>query len=445
MKPVPRIFVKTEKIDSPGKKTHKRRAQAYDAEEVLNSYVDKGVIKLGGPTGAGDASNKLPTNLNTVTVSRPPIALRDDLATSANRLSQAVIVESGQGAIFNHKESISPPKGKEEEEEEEEEDEVLVAMAPVPRAYVKLEDEYEGSKITGLQKYKLRDDRDQMHFKHLEVDDCVPDTLVSEIPHWKAVLSYAHTVEAGRKFYEAMSAMVVFTKDAVFPKLEVINRRYIQQFLRAPTTDCAWERPCAIENCESLQLSARLLEKYPHMRKQGLVRGFRCRELLLPNQYVKIRQELKKKGGGKPQKHLTTYPQPCYLCHLRIVNDAYWTLLNRRKQRDKDTGEQRVADAMVILHRFVVVVDMVGEYRMKDMLVGDSEPMGIIGPYPRYNVNNYTPYMDQRGRCAWREADKLVFRLPEQQPDQIDPLDTNSVPTLSVPTTSPVQSTGYPQ
>lgn len=408
-----------------------QRKEHLEQERVLNTYVDKGVVKM-DPTPSSGSGSKLPVKLEVVKVEKKQVALADEVAQSANRIAQAAIVESGQGAIYDPKEDAPTDKGKEEEVPFEDTDQGRKEPWVPDESLVELENVYQWAPVDDMQTYKLRDDRDQLFFRHLEVDECVPDTLVSKIPNFKDILSYATKLENGPKYYESITKMVVNSKGANFPQLEVVNRRYIQQFLRAPTKGVAHERPCGMAECESLRLSSQLLEKHPQMRKEGLQRGFRCREFLLPNEYVKVRAEEKKgrSKGGDPSKHLSTYPQPCYLCHLALTNAMYLAMLNRRV-RDYPPEESDVPDSTCIIHRFVVVVDLVGEYRMKDMLVGDNQPTGIIGPFPRYNVNNYAPYMDQLGRCGWREADKLVFRLPEQTTGRTEPQDTSSGSTPS--------------
>lgn len=422
---------------------------------VLNSFADKGEVDL-------TKKEKFPDTLDDVVVaSDKTVALDDDIAQYVNRVSQVSIVESGQANILQDLPSL---KGKKEKEPSEREDaldidflleehpaELELERVQPDRSLVELKDTFTDdmvvSEIHTLEGYQLRDDRDMLYFKHLYEDDGVPDDRISKMPHYQDILKYAQTLADAPNWYNQLAQMVVNNEGTSFPTLEVINRQYIQQFLRAPTANDPFERPCGSENCESLRLSSRLLEKYPHMRKQGLERGFRCRELLLPDLYIRV-LDAKKQPDGKrlAQRILPRMPQHCFLCHLHLTNRAYWLRLNKNHHRDQlPQGQESSAaasrDATMIIHRFVVPINVSGEYNLHDMLLGDNEPLGIIGPFPRYNVNNYTPYMDSSGRCAWKEDDKLVFRRPEQQLQRITPQETSITSTRSGHTTLHPQRT----
>ena len=262
--------------------------------------------------------------------------------------------------------------------------------------------------IESLQAYKLRDDRDDLYFQHLTSDPCVPDSKISCMPRYTEILKYVETLKDAPPYYDQITQMVINTDGAYFPQLAVINRNYIRNFLRAPSKTDKTERPCGNEHCESLRLSSMLLEKYPKLRTFGLQKGFKCRELILPDTYVKVL-------ASKDRKHLPLMPGLCYLCHLQMTNKAYW--LRKSKYGQNTSTEETSA---MIIHRFVVPVNIVGEYKIENMLTGDTEPMGIIGPFPHYNVNHYIPYVNRDGLCAWKEDDSLVFQLPEQQQQRIN-------------------------
>jgi len=388
-------------------------AKTFTAQQnVLNSYVDKGSVSI-VPISS---SNKevYPKKLSDVKTPPRTVALEDDVAQYVNRVSNSSIVESGQANILQDSPQLDDDHmGWEDEEDEDErsespplkgeiagEMERILPDCSVVEFKETLTESVVAAEISTLEDYQLRDDRDMMYFKHLHEDESVPDNVVSQIPHYQDILKYAHTLNDAPSWYSQLAQMVVNSAGASFPQLEVINRKYISQFLRAPTENDVFERPCGNENCESLRLSSRLLEVYPHMRTQGLQRGFRCRELLLPDLYMKVLTAKKQpKNRQLVQQVLPMMPQPCYLCHLHLTNRAYWLRLNKNHHREhlpEGSIPAHLQDATVIIHRFVVPINVPGEYNLADMLMGDSEPMGIIGPFPRYNVNNYTPYMDAR-------------------------------------------------
>lgn len=399
------------------KKKESSRA-ALEPQRVLNSYVDKGSVSIGRASD-GKRKDLFPEKLSDVKSPARTVALEDDIAQYVNKVSHLSIIESGQANMLQDSpknESPPPleddfvidwgdePSGDEEEEEEERSvagdmERVLPDVSLVEFKDT-LTESVVAAEINTLEDYQLRDDRDMTYFKHLYEDDGVPDDVVSQIPHYQDILKYAQDLKDAPNWYSQLAQMVVNSQGASFPQLEVLNRRYIGQFLRAPTANDPFERPCGNENCESLRLSSRLLEIYPHMRAQGLQRGFRCRELLLPDLYVKVLNAKKhSKSRSLVQQVLPHMSQPCYLCHLHLTNRAYWLRLNKnhhRAQLPEGSTPVHLQDATMIIHRFVVPINVAGEYNLADMLMGDSEPMGIIGPFPRYNVNNYTPYLDAR-------------------------------------------------
>ena len=402
---------------------------------VLNSYVDKGSVSFSATQSAD-----FPNILSDVEAPERIIALDDDLAQCVNRVNHTSIVDSGQSEVLKHVQTLEDDAPRDDAPREE-----MARIVP-DDSYVEYKTTLEDTPINTLQNYQLADDRDLMYFRQLHTDACVPDAVVSQMPQYKDILRYAQTLDGAENYYERITQMVVNTEGASFPQLEVINRRYIADFLRAPTHNDPTERPCGSEKCESLRLSASLLEKYPHMRKQGLEAGFRCRELILPNMYIKLLAEKKAKGAGVAAKYMDKIHQVCFLCHLHLTNRAYWLKLSKNHDRERE-GEtpEELKEATMIIHRFVVPINIAGEYSLENMLVGDSEPMGIIGPFPRYNVNNYTPFQDSNGRCAWKESDKLVFQHPEQQSQLITSLETETLSNRSGHTTSHQRRTVSPK
>ena len=381
---------------------------------TVSSYGDKGTVDI-------NSTKKYTDDLSSVRLSAKRAHTNsdnDELHQSVNRVSIVSLLKTKQYDVVN----AITKKEKEEEEDipvddEDDNGEVdsimcsLDTVAIVPELdVVNMAEDVDEIPIMDIESYNLKDDRDQLYFTHLSSDPCIPETSISSMPRYTEILRYVETLDGAPSFYDQVTQMVVNTDGASFPQLEVINRTYIQQFLRAPNKLDKSERPCGSPQCESLRLSSLLLEKFPKMRGFGLQKGFKCRELILPDTYVKVLRD----KDQNPKKHLTMMPNPCFLCHLHYTNRAYW--LRKSKRSETSTKDA----ATMIIHRFVVPVNIPGEYKIENMLIGDDEPMGIIGPFPHYNVNNYIPYLNSDGICAWKEDDNLVFWQPEQQQQRIE-------------------------
>ena len=59
------------------------------------------------------------------------------------------------------------------------------------------------------------------------------------------------------------------------------------------------------------------------------------------------------------------------------------------------------------IHFFKVKTNKIGEYKLNKTIKGKSKHIGIYGPYPTFNVNNYTP----KGNGVM-EDESMLFRLP---------------------------------
>ena len=119
--------------------------------------------------------------------------------------------------------------------------------------------------------------------------------------------------------------------------------------------------------------------------------GFTLPELVLPDQLV-IDPAQRPHGM-------------CYLCHLSYTNGLYWKALSNQK-----TLEDR---ELFIIHYFNVYTDRIGEYRLSHTLLGEEEYFqGIFGPFPVWNPDYYA-VVEKGPLKAWREDDRLVFRLPQ--------------------------------
>lgn len=153
-----------------------------------------------------------------------------------------------------------------------------------------------------------------------------------------------------------------------YPVLPVIDRSYIQDFLRGPIRSNR-ERPCSNPNCVGV-------------KKDGL----RCRELLLPGDKV------------FPDIHGS-----CFLCELYKINKTWLDL------DEKDENEM-INMKVLAIHRFTVKVNIIGEYKLSQTIpTNPKHIVAIYGPVPLFNINNYTR-IDNR----FQESETLVFQLAQK-------------------------------
>jgi hypothetical protein len=221
----------------------------------------------------------------------------------------------------------------------------------------------------------------------------VQDVLVQ--PATK-VLAYCAKLKKELPWYVSMQSFVAGSDGVYdFPDVPVMSRQMLITFLREPAP-FSKERPCLNLDREPTQpYEQGLVRCVAHRMSEaqlGPGKGFRLREMLFPD--------------------TTAIPDLCYLCHL-------WTgLCDAMRQRDKTAERSRpdMADApedtVVIINRFMVMVDQIGEYDRTKMLVSDKVGLGIWGPFPLFNEKNYVAVERVAGVAAhFDETTNLLFRL----------------------------------
>jgi hypothetical protein len=116
------------------------------------------------------------------------------------------------------------------------------------------------------------------------------------------------------------------------------------------------------------------------------------------------------------------------------------------RQRDKTAERARPdmsdapPDTVVLINSFMVMVDQVGEYDDDKMLVSDKPGLGVWGPFPLFNEQNYVAVERKAGVPAhFDESPNLLFRLTPAASVQTGSL-SQSTSTPSVPTRGPPTS-----
>lgn len=225
--------------------------------------------------------------------------------------------------------------------------------------------------VTSLATYSMtrQDQKDAAFMKRLEDTRRAGNNQVYDLPPMRSVLSYVAQLNDNNQplWFKSHQSAIINSQNLQFPRMDVLTREYIIFFMQAPRGS---ERPCGKQQCESERLG-----------------GFRCKELLLPS----VTDSL-------------PIPNWCIMCQYYQTNQLYAMNLSRKKERDQK-------DLLHPIHTFMVKVDVEGEYRLDRTLLGDVDCIGVYGPFPVYNCNNYVAGETKEGTKCWHESDDMVFRL----------------------------------
>lgn len=178
-----------------------------------------------------------------------------------------------------------------------------------------------------------------------------------------------------------------------YPDVPVISRAMIQEFLRSAQNP--GERPCINldhEPCKGDHRTQCVSHRLSSRQAQG--RGFKLREMLFGDTLTRVNEAIAKKKDFSTI--LDPVPDMCYLCHLWVA------LRDSTYQRDKKS------DKVVLINRFMVIIDQIGEYDRSKMLMSDKVNSGIWGPFPLFNESNYI--VDLKNSRI-EESANLLFRL----------------------------------
>ena len=241
--------------------------------------------------------------------------------------------------------------------------------------------------IEDIERHTLRDDRKAIYALNLGKSG----GLINRPPQID-VLAYCNRYKDALPWYLSTQAFIASAAEHFdYPDVPVLSRSAIEEFLRAPNTSQG-ERPCINLDCEPhkddprIQCVAHRISSKP---KNG-GKGFRLRELLLNSTAL-----------------LDPVPDMCYLCHLWLA------LRNSTYQRDKKVDKEKV----VIINRFMVIIDQPGEYDRTKMLVSEKVNTGLWGPIPLFNEENYI-VLSREQRIE--ESANLLFRLTRVSLPPID-------------------------
>lgn len=209
------------------------------------------------------------------------------------------------------------------------------------------------------------EERDQRFLKKLEKLDVISRKHLFLQPPQNNVLRYVEKLRGETVMnWEEVSQTNTLETNREYPVLPLLGRDYIENFLRKTTFN---ERECNHPDCASVKFY-----------------NIRCRELLMPN---------------SPDK--TIVHGWCYICHLY---ETHKFILN---EEHPNLFKEKAKVMAYCIHFFKVKTNKIGEYKLNKTIKGKSKHIGIYGPYPTFNVNNYTP----KGNVLI-EDESMLFRLP---------------------------------
>jgi hypothetical protein len=420
-------------------------------------------------------------------------ALGDTTYASANRLYSARVKETGDLDIaerhsrmhdeLEHKKAAhkvkkrrnritirgsSSPKGKEEEEEGEQDEAVISpkhrprrVAVPMPSAAQEEGAPVVRGVLSGLPVKTLEDQQcagNQLELFNISVERSGRATsdIILNIPPPVKVLSYCRQFKNKEcAWFYGINNMVADTEACVeYPNVPVLTREYLGTFMREADSKEPYERPC-FNLTRAPYMGEGKIHCVAHRLSEAALgegKGYRLRELLLPEQMTQINAAIEHNNNKTtvhpvdPREWLDRVPELCAMCHVYVANMEY------TKQKDKEVERERMNSTasgaydtgIVILNKFMVVPNRVGEYPLNKTLSGDANPLGIWGPFPVWSDRNYIPVMVGGGGLrGFLETDNLLFQGPQRSQQIGSSLRTPC--SRSTPTPPSQQSTSFRQ
>lgn len=291
---------------------------------------------------------------------------------------------------------------------------IIVPPAP-PKKNIRIEE---------IEQHLQRDDQVALFTLNMFKSGGGSTNMIINKPPQVDVLAYCARYKEEMPWYMSMQHYVASSSEHYdYPDVPVFSREMIEDFLRAPQNP--GERPCINldqEPCVGdprVQCVAHRLSSKP----ENGGKGFKLREMIFGDTLVRVNEAIAKKQDYS--KFLDPVPDMCYLCHLWIA------LRDSTYQRDKKTSEK---DKVVIINRFMVQIDTLGEYARDKMLMSDKVNAGLWGPIPLFNETNYIVHSREK---RIEESAKLLFRLTRVllPPTDATPLKASlpSIQSTSIP------------
>jgi len=265
-------------------------------------------------------------------------------------------------------------------------------------------------RIEDIEQHNVRDD--QLALFALNMSKGFSNYVINKPPQID-VLAYCARYKNEMPWYISMQHYIASSAESYdYPDVPVLSRVAIQDFLRIAQNP--GERPCInldrdpFEGENRIRCAAHRLTAKP----ENGGRGFKLRELILGDTLTRVNEAIAKKQDFS--QILDPVPDMCFLCHLWLY------LKDSTFQRDKKT---QASDKVVIINRFMVMIDIPGEYDRNKMLMSDKVNTGLWGPVPLYNEGNYIVHQREN---RIEESANLLFRLTRVLSPPIGTSQTNA-------------------
>jgi len=247
--------------------------------------------------------------------------------------------------------------------------------------------------ILTLEQHNNRDAQAELFEQSLRAMGRAPNDVVIQTPPATEVLAYCARFRDEMPWFATMQAVVAASPTLQYPDVPVFCRAVLLEYLREAHPRSEEERPCFNLDRDPM----------PHERRFRCVAHALSESRLGPGKGFRLREML----FGPTR---SAVPEMCYLCHL------WFAMRDSTAQRESLAARESV----LIINRFMVMVDVVGEYDRTKMLACDKVNAGLWGPIPLYNENNYIVADNVRGSGlrGFHESDNLLFRLTRVSPSR---------------------------
>lgn len=265
--------------------------------------------------------------------------------------------------------------------------------------------------IETLEQHNVRDNEAALFAERIEAQSLRPSNalIINQPPSAKVLADYRkYTTDPVWTSFSRLQTQVA-VEGLHYPDVPAFNRAYLQYFLREPIGP--YERPCL--NLDKPCSDGRVFECIAHQmstRQLGVGKGFRLREFLMKDESVRINNAIEQKHPN-PLSLLNPVPELCMLCHLWTAFHAATDQRDGADERERRNMTDDTNPTVMIINRFMVMVDKLGEYDRHRMLTSDKISMGIWGPFPLFNENNYIAIPRSAAEPARRfqETDNLLY------------------------------------
>lgn len=214
--------------------------------------------------------------------------------------------------------------------------------------------------------------------------------------------------EVTSEWYYGIATLVANTPGQKYPDVPCFTRQVLTTFMREADPNIKWERPCFNLDREPRQGEQRV-RCIAHRITAKDQEPYRLREMLFNDEEAKIAASPK---GTDPLIFLPSIPEMCVLCHIWFGNIDYIRQKDKARERNTHDHTTPPADLVTICNRFMVKIDQPGEYDSRKIITCDRNALGIWGPFPVFNENNYIPCRVGVRLRGIKETDNLLFRLP---------------------------------